>query len=157
MAGTRNWSEAIERAKKHTVGQFSNTHGSTLKSLAEAGLAEKLSDGLYYLTDGGWGEDKPAEEPRVEQGRAAEPVPTREEKPKDYARQAFDTALHGLLIRENLEGAKWAIQQILDEAKGLEGGPGLGDSAVAEYLRTLAEKISGGLDKRTAELATREH
>jgi hypothetical protein len=83
----------------------------------------------------------------------AEPVPSREEKPKDYARQAFDTALHGLLIRENLEGAKWAIQQILDEAKGLEGGPGLGDSAVAEYPRTLAEKISGGLDKRTAELA----
>lgn len=67
MAGTRNWSEAIERAKKHPVGQFSDTHGSTLKSLAESGIAEKLSDGLYYLTDKGWGEDKPAEESKVEQ------------------------------------------------------------------------------------------
>jgi hypothetical protein len=77
------------------------------------------------------------------------------EQPKERSpqRRSFDTALNVLLLRENLDGAEWAIQQILDEAKGLEGGPGLGDSAVAEYLRTLAEKISGGLDKRTAELA----
>jgi hypothetical protein len=74
-------------------------------------------------------------------------------KERSPQRRSFDTALNVLLLRENLDGAEWAIQQILDEAKGLEGGPGLGDSAVAEYLRTLAEKISGGLDKRTAELA----
>jgi hypothetical protein len=72
MAGTRNWSEAIERAKRHPVGQFSDTHGSTLKSLAEAGIAEKLSDDLYYLTDKGWGEDKPAEESKVEQDAVVE-------------------------------------------------------------------------------------
>ncbi|MFF1701236.1 hypothetical protein [Streptomyces sp. NPDC058252] len=70
-------------------------------------------------------------------------------------RAQFDTALNGLLIRENLDGAAWALGQILDEAKILEGGPGLADPAVAEYLRMLVEKVNGALDKRTAELSTR--
>jgi hypothetical protein len=72
-------------------------------------------------------------------------------------RASFDTALNALLIRQNLDGTEWAIQQILDEAKHLDSGPGLGDSAGAEFLRALAAKISDALDKRTAELATREH
>jgi hypothetical protein len=85
---------------------------------------------------------------------AAPAEPVKERSPQ---RRSFETALNVLLIKENLDGAEWALQQILDEAEILDGGPGLGDSAVAEYLRTLVEKVQGGLDKRTAELATREH
>jgi hypothetical protein len=85
---------------------------------------------------------------------AAPAEPVKERSPQ---RASFDTALNVLLIKENLDGAEWALQQILDEAEILDGGPGLGDTAVAEYLRTLVEKVSGGLDKRTAELATREN
>jgi hypothetical protein len=85
--------------------------------------------------------------------RAVE-TPVKERSPQ---RASFETALNVLLIKENLDGAEWALQQILDEAEILDGGPGLGDTAVAEYLRTLVEKVSGGLDKRTAELATREN
>jgi hypothetical protein len=85
---------------------------------------------------------------------AAPAEPVKERSPQ---RRSFETALNVLLIKENLDGAEWALQQILDEAEILDGGPGLGDTAVAEYLRTLVEKVSGGLDKRTAELATREN
>jgi hypothetical protein len=85
---------------------------------------------------------------------AAPAEPVKERSPQ---RRSFETALNVLLIKENLDGAEWALQQILDEAEILDGGPGLGDTAVAEYLRTLVEKVSGGLDKRTAELATRDN
>jgi hypothetical protein len=91
-------------------------------------------------------------------GMGAAPVEQpREVKERSPQRASFETALNVLLIKENLDGAEWALQQILDEAEILDGGPGLGDTAVAEYLRTLVEKVSGGLDKRTAELATREN
>jgi hypothetical protein len=84
-------------------------------------------------------------------------VPAEPVKEVSPQRRSFESALNVLLIRENLDGAEWALGQILDEAKILDGGPGLGDTAIAEYLRTLVEKVNGGLDKRTAELATREH
>jgi hypothetical protein len=75
------------------------------------------------------------------------------EQPKDYARQAFDTALNGLLIRENLEGTQWAIQWLMEKAKELPDR--LPESAYAEVVQKLACSLSNELDKRTAELAAR--
>jgi hypothetical protein len=69
------------------------------------------------------------------------------EQPKDYARQAFDTALNGLLIRENLEGTQWAIEKLREMAEG----PHLG----AAGLHHIADGLVEMLDKRTAELAAR--
>jgi hypothetical protein len=69
------------------------------------------------------------------------------EQPKDYARQAFDTALNGLLIRENLEGTQWAIEKLREMAEG----PHLG----AAGLHHIADGLAEMLDKRTAELAAR--
>jgi hypothetical protein len=71
----------------------------------------------------------------------------REPEPTNYARQAFDTALNGLLIRENLEGTQWAIEQLREMAKGPELG--------ASGLNHIADGLAEMLDKRTAELAAR--
>jgi hypothetical protein len=158
MAGTRNWSEAIERAKRHPVGQFSDTHGSTLKSLAEAGISEKLSDGLYYLTDKGWGEDKPAES-KVEQG--AEKERSRAALEASPQRAQFDSALRVLLMRENLDGTEWAIRQLRESADAAAQVAAEDDSMRLDKdlmwmtLRVAADELEKLLDKRAAELATK--
>jgi hypothetical protein len=80
----------------------------------------------------------------AEEVLGSKPAPA-PEQPKDYARQAFDTALNGLLIRENLEGTQWAIEKLREMAEG----PHLG----AAGLHHIADGLAEMLDKRTAELA----
>jgi hypothetical protein len=72
-----------------------------------------------------------------------------EPEPTNYARQAFDTALNVLLIRENLEGTQWAIEKLREMAKGPELG--------ASGLNHIADGLDSMLDKRTAELAARDN
>jgi hypothetical protein len=62
-------------------------------------------------------------------------------------RASFDQALRVLLMRENLDGTEWAIQQI----RKLAEGPELGAKAVLP----IAEHLESLLDMRTAELSTR--
>lgn len=90
----------------------------------------------------------------------AEPAQARDEKPKDYARQSFDSALNVLLIRENLEGTKWAVEQLLETAEAAHtAGEAHGKSSehhiVSTALRTAAQELDALLDKRAAQLATK--
>jgi hypothetical protein len=71
----------------------------------------------------------------------AEPV--KEVSPQ---RSAFDSALRVLLMRENLDGTEWAIQQIREMADSEHLG--------AKAVLAIADHLEGLLDKRTAELAT---
>lgn len=67
----------------------------------------------------------------------------------DLVRQRFDSALNVLLIRENLAGTKWAIQQLRWEAS-------ISDPETDRLLSGLADRLEAKLDKRTAELACRD-
>jgi hypothetical protein len=80
-------------------------------------------------------------------------------------RASFDTALNVLLIRENLAGAEWAIQQLREAAAAAQrvadatdDNPEMGrDSKImAKALEVAALTLEQSLDKRSAELATRE-
>jgi hypothetical protein len=68
-------------------------------------------------------------------------------KERSPQRASFDTALNVLLIRENLDGTEWAIEQLREMAKGPELG--------ASGLNHIADGLEALLDKRTAELAAR--
>lgn len=65
---------------------------------------------------------------------------------KSPQRDAFESALRVLLIRENLDGAQWAIQQIREEAAGAGG-------TLGPVLASLASSLEKGLDKRAVELS----
>lgn len=80
-------------------------------------------------------------------GVGSKPAPAPVERERSPQRQAFDTALNGLLIRENLEGTQWAIEKLREMAEG----PHLG----AAGLHHIADGLVEMLDKRTAELAAR--
>jgi hypothetical protein len=85
-----------------------------------------------------------------------------EPEPVDYARQSFNSALNVLLIRENLEGAKWAIQQLLKTAEaahtsGEADGASSPHHIVSTALQTAAQELDALLDKRAAQLAAKEH
>jgi hypothetical protein len=67
-------------------------------------------------------------------------------------RVAFDTALNVLLIRENLDGTEWAIQQIRETAT--KAGY-LEDDAVADVLNGLVGQLESLLDMRTSQLAAK--
>ncbi|MFJ6508679.1 hypothetical protein [Streptomyces sp. NPDC091879] len=69
-------------------------------------------------------------------------------------RASFDMALNVLLIRENLDGTEWAIQWLMERADAMPDV--LPDSAHAEFLKLTAYSLRDALDKRAAELATRE-
>jgi hypothetical protein len=79
----------------------------------------------------------------------AVPAPAEPVKEVSPQRSAFDSALRVLLMRENLDGAEWAIRQIRELADSEHLG--------AKAVLAIAEHLEGLLDKRTAELATKEH
>jgi hypothetical protein len=76
-------------------------------------------------------------------------------------RASFDMALNVLLIRENLDGTEWAIERLRESAaaaaKAAEATPKQGFEDIERTLRLAAENLEKDLDKRAAELATREH
>jgi hypothetical protein len=82
---------------------------------------------------------------------ATEEIPEAAQRRIEYAirsrrspqRASFDMALDVLLIRENLDGAEWAIAR-LREMSDENGIPG---------LRVAADELEKALDKRAAELA----
>lgn len=83
---------------------------------------------------------------------------------KRSAQQAsFDAALNVLLIRENLDGTEWAIRQLRESADAAAQAAADDDSMRLDKdlmwmtLRVAADELEKLLDKRTAELATREH
>lgn len=83
---------------------------------------------------------------------------------KRSAQQAsFDAALNVLLIRENLDGTEWAIRQLRESADAAAQVAADDDSMRLDKdllwmtLRVAADELEKMLDKRTAELATREH
>lgn len=66
-------------------------------------------------------------------------------EPKTPQRKTFDSALKVLLIIENLEGTKWAIQQLRDAA-------GESNAPLCDHLDALADRLDGMLDVRAAML-----
>jgi hypothetical protein len=85
-------------------------------------------------------------------GKGASPVEVRQPvKEVSPQRAAFDTALNVLLMRENLDGSEWAIQQIRSWADDQSEHIGAGAMTV------VADWLEKSLDKRAAELATKEH
>jgi hypothetical protein len=76
-------------------------------------------------------------------------------------RASFDMALNVLLIRENLDGTEWAIERLRESAaaaaKAAEATPKQGFEDIERTLRLVAENLEKDLDKRAAELATREN
>jgi hypothetical protein len=80
-------------------------------------------------------------------------------------RAQFDSALRRILMRENLAGTEWAIQQLREAAAAAQrvadatdDNPEMGrDSKImAKALEVAALTLEQSLDKRAAELATRE-
>ncbi|MFE4681618.1 hypothetical protein ACFRNJ_12370 [Streptomyces sp. NPDC056721] len=65
-------------------------------------------------------------------------------------RVQFDSALRVLLMRENLDGTEWAIQQLRSWAEDQSEHIG------SDAMKVVADWLEGQLDKRAAELATRE-
>lgn len=63
-------------------------------------------------------------------------------------RDQFDSALRVLLIKENLEGTQWVIDQLRTEPIAAAFGP--------EAAR-IALWLESNLDKRTAQLANALH
>jgi hypothetical protein len=94
----------------------------------------------------------------------AEAAPVREPvKEVSPQRSAFDSALRVLLMRENLDGTEWAIRQlregsdaarvVAEESTELR----LDKDIMWMTLGLAADELEKLLDKRTSELATKEH
>jgi hypothetical protein len=86
--------------------------------------------------------------------------PVKEVSPQ---RTQFDSALRVLLMRANLDGTEWAIRQLRESADAAAREAADDDSMRLDKdllwmtLRVAADELEKMLDKRTAELATREH
>jgi hypothetical protein len=80
-------------------------------------------------------------------------------------RAAFDMALDVLLMRENLDGTEWAIEQLREGAAAADRvveaseTTNLDARLTGQALRVAADELEKALDKRAAELAVgnREH
>jgi hypothetical protein len=94
----------------------------------------------------------------------AEATPVREPvKEVSVQRSQFDSALRVLLMRENLDGTEWAIRQlregsdaarrVAEETTELR----LDKDLMWMTLGVAADELEKLLDKRAAELATKEH
>jgi hypothetical protein len=88
---------------------------------------------------------------------AVQPAPVKE---VSVQRSQFDSALRVLLMRENLDGTQWAIEQLRESADAAERVAAADTSLRLDKdlmhmtLRVAAEELEKLLDKRTAELAT---
>jgi hypothetical protein len=80
-------------------------------------------------------------------------------------RAQFDSALRRILMRENLAGTEWAIEQLREGAAAAgrvaeeseTGEPANLNAKITEQaLRIAADELEKSLDKRAAELAARE-
>jgi hypothetical protein len=91
------------------------------------------------------------------------PAPAAPVKEVSVQRSQFDSALRVLLMRENLDGTEWAIRQlragsdaarrVAEETTELR----LDKDLMWMTLGVAADELEKQLDKRAAELATKEH
>jgi hypothetical protein len=78
-------------------------------------------------------------------------------------RVQFDSALRVLLMRANLDGTEWAIRQLRESADAAaqvaadDNSMRLDKDIMWMALRVAADELEKLLDKRAAELATKEH
>jgi hypothetical protein len=93
----------------------------------------------------------------------APPAPAAPVKEVSVQRSQFDSALRVLLMRENLDGTEWAIRQLRESADAAAQVAADDDSMRLDKdllwmtLRVAADELEKQLDKRAAELATKEH
>jgi hypothetical protein len=169
-----NWSAAFRDAETHPDGELIGVHGQTLRAMEKTGAAYR-QDGKWYMRGKGPGLvekpkiEEPADEPEPTAEAGASPDAERDgeqatalsswevvrriradREPRDRPRERFDSALKVLLMRENLRGAEWAIERIIQEADAFP------DNTIADILRATGAKISSELDKHVAELAAKE-
>jgi hypothetical protein len=94
---------------------------------------------------------------------AVQAPPVREPVKVSPQRSQFDSALRVLLMRENLDGTEWAIEQLRESADSAERVAAADTSLRLDKdimhmtLRIAADELEKLLDKRAAELATKGH
>jgi hypothetical protein len=139
------WGPKVKDGKVTTKREYSTLFSDLMNEVTETpewlrGICQEWADRAN-----GWGVTAP---PKKSEMPLEERQPRKEKSPQ---RAAFDSALRVLLIRENLDGTEWALRWFREEADRLP------DENVGNIVKALAVHCSADLDKRTAELATREH